>query len=148
MKRPAEQTVDYLFVYGSLRPALAHPLQHCLRQYALWVGTGQCRGQLYDLGRYPGAVPAAKANQRLIGDVFRLRKPSPLLDILDRYEGATLRTGKRREYCRQLIEVSLEHRQLLAWIYLYNRTVTGKKRILSGDYLTHSRLPRGRRYIT
>lgn len=131
-RRRPDAAVQYLFVYGSLRPALGQRLQRELERHARWVGSASWQGQLYDLGAYPGAVAGGNPGQRVSGDLYQLRHSTVLLRTLDRYEGVR---GALGEYRRQLTEVQCQGRVLAAWIYVYNRSVTRKKRIHSGDYL-------------
>jgi gamma-glutamylcyclotransferase (GGCT)/AIG2-like uncharacterized protein YtfP len=49
---------DHLFVYGTLRSEARHPMHRVLKRYGEFVGVGRVRGKLYDLGKFPGAVPA------------------------------------------------------------------------------------------
>lgn len=139
--------IEYLFVYGTLRPAARHPLQRWLRRAASWVGTGECRGWLYDLGRYPGLVSDPNGAP-VYGDVFRLRRPRAVLRALDRYERCAPRTPQPREYRREWLEISCRGRPLHAWVYVYNREPPQGSRIPSGDYLSamevHSRRPLSR----
>lgn len=128
------RNTDYLFVYGTLRPAARHPMLRWLRRYACWVGPGSCRGRLYDLGSYPGLIPDAHGDL-VQGDVFRLLQPRPLLRVLDRYEGCASRMPGPREYRRDLIEVFCKGQTLRAWSYVYLRPTARGQRIASGDYL-------------
>lgn len=76
---------DHLFVYGTLRRGLGHPMARWLLAHAAYVGPATVTGQLYDLGPYPGAVLARGG--RVVGEVYRLRHGSPVLAALDAYEG-------------------------------------------------------------
>lgn len=133
-RRRSRAVVDYLFVYGSLRPALKHPLQRELQRHATWVGAASWRGQLYDLGRYPAAVQVSYPYRQVQGDLFQLRHADLLLRRLDCYEGIRAGLG---EYRRVVTEVQRGEAVLAAWIYLYSRAISGKKCILSGDYLEY-----------
>src|SRR5262245_2936314 len=78
---------DHLFVYGTLRPALAVGRLAALMEALHWVGSGTVPGRLHDLGRYPAAVLDEAASTRVVGDVVELPRDSTVLATLDRYEG-------------------------------------------------------------
>ncbi len=143
-----KRVCPYLFVYGSLRPAVGHPMLRRLQRDAHWMAGGYCTGDLYDLGSYPGAVIRPESAGRIYGDVFRMRSPRRLLSVLDRYEGCGSRAPAPREYSRVNIEVITAGKRIKAWMYVYNRPVQEKNRIPSGDYLTHSRALGRRRYVS
>jgi gamma-glutamylcyclotransferase (GGCT)/AIG2-like uncharacterized protein YtfP len=84
----------YVFVYGSLRKRLNHPLHGLLEKQGICVTTGYFQGKLYDLGRYPGAVPSHGKNDRVPGELYRLTDPHRILQVLDTYEGTRF-TRKR-----------------------------------------------------
>ena len=125
---------DYLFVYGTLRPAAGHPLRHRLLRHADWIGAARCRGRLYDLGRYPGLVLGAGAAE-VRGDLLRIREPRLLLPLLDRYEGCAPRMPGPREFARAQTQILYADRPLKCWIYVYTGPTRGRALIRSGDYL-------------
>ena len=52
------------------------------------VGPAVIRGKLYDIGRYPGAVPGSdKESRQIKGEVLKITHPKKVLRILDQYEG-------------------------------------------------------------
>jgi gamma-glutamylcyclotransferase (GGCT)/AIG2-like uncharacterized protein YtfP len=117
----------YLFVYGTLRSQMNDPLHRLLEQQAVQVGFGTFRGKLFDLGRYPGAVPSHVSTDRVIGEVYRLSAPQAVLRILDQYEGHRFR--------RKPVSIALESGSTVTcWIYLYQGSVKHRKLIPSGDY--------------
>jgi len=66
---------------------------------------------------------------KVIGEVFRLRRPLNTLAALDRYEGPVFR--------REIHIARLEDGRLLrAWVYLYCGDTAGMRRIRSGDYFS------------
>ena len=121
---------DYLFVYGTLRQDIqnaAHPL---LKGRATYIDLGAFHGKLYDLGRYPGAVPARGANDWVVGEIYRLNDSHATLKVLDAYEG--------RRFRRKPVTVKKHGGQrVTAWIYLYVGPVQQYLRIRSGDYLQY-----------
>jgi gamma-glutamylcyclotransferase (GGCT)/AIG2-like uncharacterized protein YtfP len=133
---------DWLFVYGTLRRACAHPLQRLLAEHAQPAGLACFAGRLFDLGRYPGAVPDAAAHPPVRGELYRLPDPHALLPLLDRYEGCTDRNDPAAEYRRERrIVVQEAGPAVSAWIYLYNRPIGALRPIASGDYLQRRAAP-------
>jgi len=139
---------DLLFVYGSLRRGSSH--HHLLqRLHACFAGPGSVKGQLFDLGRFPGARPravdqgpatAALAPEpakpgRVAGELYRLRNPVRDLAALDRYEdyrpGSPDASFFRREVARIRRRDGTE---VTAWIYWLNRASHPQRAVASGDY--------------
>lgn len=118
----------HLFVYGTLRRDVGHPMHSTLARHAILIGSGSFQGKLYDLGRFPGAAASGRRSDRVVGEVYRLRPTVPLLEILDDYEGEQFR--------RQATWIRLDGGGTLkTWIYLYRGAVNPRKRIRGGDYL-------------
>jgi gamma-glutamylcyclotransferase (GGCT)/AIG2-like uncharacterized protein YtfP len=131
-----------LFVYGTLREALAHPMAKVLGTHAARIGRANFRGRLFDLGDYPGAVPSQDASDRVVGELYRIEpgREGALFAELDRYEGCDPDDPSSAEYVRVHATVEPEGGDPLeAWIYLYNRPTGRLERIVSGDYCAHLR---------
>ena len=120
----------HIFVYGTLRKQMSHPLSHLLVHHGVFVGTGIFQGKLYDLGRYPGAVPSKNKTDLITGEVYRLQQPDKVLELLDEYEGPRFKRT-------QVTIFSGEDHPISAWIYLYARSVAGRRIISSGDYVQY-----------
>ncbi len=122
---------DVVFVYGTLRKGRSH---HGVlsRLRAQWLGKGFVQGKLFDLGRYPGALPDHRPAARVYGEVYRLPSPGRALKVLDAFEGCSLMNP---QFVRGQTTVALgDGRKLKAWIYwVHNLGVRGR-RIFSGDY--------------
>ncbi|MBV9405901.1 MAG: gamma-glutamylcyclotransferase [Acidobacteriaceae bacterium] len=122
-----------LFVYGTLRDA-ENEYGALLRCSGEWVGAGRVKGRLYRIGRnrgmvYPGLVPSNEEGNWVRGEVYRLRAPGALYRVLDQYEG--------RDYPRDAIAVLLDSGEWVrAAVYRYAGSLTGKRRIASGDFLS------------
>ncbi|GAB3572820.1 gamma-glutamylcyclotransferase [Spirosoma luteolum] len=129
----------YLFVYGTLLPTFANPYAYKLTRQARYVGPGQLRGALYDLGSYPGAIFDPASEQVILGAVYALNDPSnALLRDLDDYEavGSNNPTSTSPdEYIRRQCPVWCIDHWLQSWVYLYNHPLTTAIRIDSGDYV-------------
>jgi gamma-glutamylcyclotransferase (GGCT)/AIG2-like uncharacterized protein YtfP len=126
--------MTYLFVYGTLRRGYAHPVQAQLARQGRWLGAGWLRGRLYDLGGYPGFVPAPDPRTWVQGDVYELAPAGTLLAALDAYEESGLAPGAEYVRRRYLVRMEKENWRT-AWVYVYNWPVPVQRLISSGDYL-------------
>ncbi|MET3816459.1 gamma-glutamylcyclotransferase (GGCT)/AIG2-like uncharacterized protein YtfP [Pantoea sp. AN62] len=94
---------------------------------AQWLGDFQIEGfELYSLGHYPGVI---EGNGAVQCEVYRI--DASTLGELD-----ALRT-KGGEYKRHLIQTPFGS----AWLYVYQRSVAGRQRIMSGDWLKRDEEP-------
>jgi gamma-glutamylcyclotransferase (GGCT)/AIG2-like uncharacterized protein YtfP len=127
---------EHLFVYGTLRQGYDLRLMNKVRHLIRYIGQGKVNADLYDLGRYPGAVRRREATE-VIGDVFELINPESVLRTLDRYEG--IGPGKAAtEFVRRRSRVKLRSGQTVtAWVYWYNLEPAGKIRIKHKNYLNY-----------
>jgi gamma-glutamylcyclotransferase (GGCT)/AIG2-like uncharacterized protein YtfP len=127
---------EHLFVYGTLRQGYDLRLMDKVRHLIRYIGQGKVNADLYDLGRYPGAVRRREATE-VIGDVFELMNPKSVLRTLDRYEG--IGPGKAAtEFVRRRSRVKLRSGQtVFAWVYWYNLEPAGKIRIKHKNYLNY-----------
>ena len=129
-------TREHVFVYGTLRRGAGHPMHAALARMSQFVGMARFKGQLYDLGPYPGAVPDPRAEPGVLGELYAFLPGQPLLTQLDRYEGCTSLDPKPHEFIRHRVPLTREDGSLEpAWIYLYAGTLTRERHISSGDYL-------------
>jgi gamma-glutamylcyclotransferase (GGCT)/AIG2-like uncharacterized protein YtfP len=127
--------VEHLFVYGTLRPAARSPMGDWLAAAAELLGPARAPGRLYDLGAYPGLVPAQDPRAgRVAGEVYRLAAPEAILARLDEYEGC----GERNTYGafrRERVAVRLDGgAELSAWTYVHRGPIDESRAIASGDY--------------
>jgi gamma-glutamylcyclotransferase (GGCT)/AIG2-like uncharacterized protein YtfP len=126
---------SYVFLYGTLLPGHAPeeiaPAVRKLRR----LGEGTVHGVLYDLGKYPGAVLDKSAGARIHGTVFELPDDEALLSALDAYEDFAPGNEQASLFVRTLQPVTLVDGEILqCWIYVYNRDVSGARRIPGGRY--------------
>lgn len=129
---------SHLFVYGSLRCAVGHPMARLLHSSAHYVGEGWFAGRLYDLGPYPAAIATPESPGRVWGEVYRLGRLPRLLEALDRYENGSTDNPGEPAYGRRPVEVRLARGgRILAWTYLYLRNVTGYRVVSDGDYVAY-----------
>ncbi|MGA2877746.1 MAG: gamma-glutamylcyclotransferase family protein [Bryobacteraceae bacterium] len=117
--------MDHLFVYGTLRCGSKNKFARMLADGGQFVGRARVAGRLYDLGRYPGAVPSDEADCWVDGEVWRLDDPQ-LLPLLDEYEGS--------EFERAIVSVQTENAFMDCSLYWYVGPATGRL-IGSGNWL-------------
>jgi gamma-glutamylcyclotransferase (GGCT)/AIG2-like uncharacterized protein YtfP len=130
-----ESSTTRLFVYGTLRKGFHHPAFEYLSKYFTFVSIAKVRGQLYDLGEYPAAIPA-KEDLFVTGELYELNAASEfdwVIEQLDEYEGLNPEEGEKPLYRRDLVDVIYENHSGKAWIYWYNQSITGHPLIASGD---------------
>ncbi len=97
------------------------------------------RGQLYDMGSYPAAIPASD-NCFIAGELYEIRtidEFSWAIGQLDDYEGVSVEADEVQLYRREMTEVYFNETVTNAWIYWYNGDVSGKTLIESGDMLSY-----------
>jgi gamma-glutamylcyclotransferase (GGCT)/AIG2-like uncharacterized protein YtfP len=124
-----------LFVYGTLRRDSPNSRHGMLEGIARFVGHARMRGRLYELGGYPGVVPAPDTDAWVRGEVYELVEPQELLARLDEYEECGPRDPEPHEYRRVRAEVWMATgAREEAWVYRYLGSVAGKREIESGDY--------------
>jgi gamma-glutamylcyclotransferase (GGCT)/AIG2-like uncharacterized protein YtfP len=125
----------YLFVYGSLLPALAPPQVRHLVAGLHSLGPATTGGRLHDLGSYPGLV-LDRGTGRVHGQVFELSAQGNVLEALDAYEGYDVHKPKDSLFARVLRPVCLGDREELeAWVYVFQGPVPQATLIPDGDYL-------------
>ncbi|WP_290790573.1 gamma-glutamylcyclotransferase family protein [Flavihumibacter sp. UBA7668] len=131
-----------LFVYGSLRKGFHHPAYAYVSQHFDFLSDAKVRGELYDMGEYPAAVPSQE-ERFILGELYQL-KPEAEWDWaiaqLDDYEGVAPEEGEPALYKREMTRVyCADGSGFEAWIYWYNGDITGKPAITSGDVLQYRR---------
>ncbi len=128
-----------LFVYGSLRSGFRSPAYEYISRYFDLAGEAKVKGELFDLGSYPGGKPTDK-NKFIVGELYRIRNESEFawaMAQLDDYEGVNVAFDEVQLYRRELTEVYNNNQATTAWIYWYNGDVSGKPVIESGDVLQY-----------
>ena len=77
------------------------------------------RGQLFDLGIYPVAVPGPEG--QVWGEVYRTESPREVLAALDDIEGYRADDPDKSLYARAITDVTMPDGRLeQAWVYFYN----------------------------
>jgi gamma-glutamylcyclotransferase (GGCT)/AIG2-like uncharacterized protein YtfP len=135
---------DHLFVYGSLRPALAPLTVQPLLARLIPLGPASMPGRLYDLGRYSAALLDPAAETRIHGEVFQLPDAPDMLAALDDYEHFDPADPAASLYLRVRHLATLANgSQLLCWVYVYTLPPRDAVLIPDGDYVRWRTLHRG-----
>jgi gamma-glutamylcyclotransferase (GGCT)/AIG2-like uncharacterized protein YtfP len=130
---------DLVFFYGTLMSGFKRPGRANLDGVLKPIGRGRISADLFDLGIYPAAIPAADG--QVWGEVHQMLEPSSALATLDEIEGYTPDTPDSSLYRRVEIPVTFEDgRSAQAWVYFYNAPLGRAERIASGDYLQHLKI--------
>ncbi|WP_169545397.1 gamma-glutamylcyclotransferase family protein [Sneathiella aquimaris] len=135
-------TDTYIFVYGTLRKDSPQAMARLLVANSAFLGPAQMKGMLYDLGRYPGMVRLSDAGRNtssfVNGELFHVLDPDTVLPALDYYEECGDNFSQPTLYVREKETVFFNgNHTVQAWVYLYNRDITGFHYIESGDYLSY-----------
>ena len=131
--------VYQLFVYGSLRSGFRSPAYEYISRYFDLVGDAKVKGELYDLGDYPAAIPGNE-NKFIIGELYRIRNTKEFswaIAQLDDYEGVNVESDEKKLYHREIAEVYVDKNITHAWMYWYSGDVSNKPIIESGDVLQY-----------
>ncbi len=112
---------DELFVYGTLHPDRAPAEIASVVKKMRPLGRGTIRGQLLNLGDYPGVVLNKGARDTVPGSVFALPDDPSALSSLDDYEDFRPEDPANSLFVRAKRTVTLENGQRRrCWVYLYN----------------------------
>lgn len=128
-----------LFVYGSLLSGFRSPAYEYISRYFTLVGKAKVKGELFDMGTYPAAVPTQKENF-ILGELYRIKHENEFswaIGQVDDYEGVDVAFDEVQLYRRDLAEVYLNNQITHAWIYWFNGDVSGKPVIASGDMMEY-----------
>jgi gamma-glutamylcyclotransferase (GGCT)/AIG2-like uncharacterized protein YtfP len=123
----------FLFVYGTL---LDDDNQYAvyLKNNSSFYADGRIRGELYDLGSYPGVVLCQAGDSFVYGSVLKIDRPQTVFAFIDRYEGYGAGQPVPNEFVRKLVDVDTDAGIVGCWIYLYNLSTDGSSLIRSGRY--------------
>ena len=108
-----------MFFYGTLMSGFKREGRARLDTMLAMQGRGHIDAALYDLGIYPGAIPAG--DSKVWGEVHRMLNPEAVLTTLDEIEGVRPGQPDASLYRREQTAVTLsDGRQVNAWAYFYN----------------------------
>jgi len=127
----APQNQSLVFVYGTLRRGGSNDIAQ-LGQRAQWLGRGRVRGQLFDLGAYPGLVLGGP--DWVVGELYGVDSSAQAwLDELE--EVWPQRSG---EYRRVQALVSREGQSCRALVYEMDRSIARRRPLIpGGDWIEH-----------
>jgi pyruvate carboxylase len=137
----ADRDSPRLFLYGSLLTGTPdRRLNKQVRRLLRRAPSATIQARLYNLGRYPGVIASAARADRVRGRMITLANPR-LLRRLDRYEDYFPEEPARSEFIRILMPTQLlpSRKYSDCWVYIYNGDVSGKQRIVSGDYVRYKK---------
>lgn len=132
---------QFLFVYGSLRKGFPGTAFHYITPYFSFEADAKVKGNLYDLGQYPAAIPTTE-DHFIIGELYKANSDEEFnwaISQLDDYEGVYPEEGEEQLYYRELTTVYANNHEYTAWIYWYKKDLTGMPRVESGDVLEYAR---------
>lgn len=135
-----KESIQQVFVYGSLRRGFQHPAYEYISRYFSFVAEGKVKGKLYDMGEYPAAVPDADSESLIIGELYRINHPAEFrwaIAQLDDYEGLNTEDNEMPLYRREPVIVYLDGQTEKAWVYWFNGKVSGNPKVESGDVLQY-----------
>ena len=132
-----------LFVYGTLQRSAEHPLGDVLRTHATYIGDGSIRARLYwindpvepDANFFPGAVPSARSEDRVHGELYEVHAPDVLYPILDDFEATGEGHPEPYEFLLRPVDVVMATGDIVsAASYLYTWDISDAVRISSGRF--------------
>ena len=110
---------DLVFFYGTLMKGFERSGRSRVEKDLEPQGRGSIGAVLFDLGLYPGAVPAA--HDRVWGEVHRMLDREAILAALDEVEGYRPGHPEASLYTRVETPVTFDDGHVAnAWAYFYN----------------------------
>ncbi|MFA6062875.1 MAG: gamma-glutamylcyclotransferase family protein [Gallionella sp.] len=105
-------------------------------RHAEFYADARFAGKLFRVTYYPCAIPSDNQDDKVFGEVYRLKNPEFILAKLDDYEECSEKYPNPKEYIREIGVVHTDSGERIdAWIYLYNRPVIDFLEIVSGIFL-------------
>ncbi len=132
-----DETVDLLFVYGTLMRGGVNERFLASPERARFVEEARVRGQLYDIGEFPALVtdvgPEAEESW-VYGEIYALEDADILLKTLDVIEGVNEAYPERSLFRRERLKAFSASGEKMVWAYIYNQPLHHFPRIPSGNY--------------
>ena len=128
-----------IFVYGSLRSGFRNPAYEYLTRYFKYSGEALVKGQFFDAGSYPVALPT-EDEHFILGELYSMNSEDEFswaFEQLDDYEGLNVESGETALYKRNLVEVFQNGETQIAWIYWYNKSIEDMPEIETGDVMRY-----------
>jgi gamma-glutamylcyclotransferase (GGCT)/AIG2-like uncharacterized protein YtfP len=121
---------EFIFVYGTLRKASGTAMSSVLANYSVYVDKASIQAVLYQVDDYPCVIESTNPNDKVSGELYKILDSDTLLPLLDEYEECTEKFPKPHEYIRKLLTITQsDHKQIIAWVYVYNRDVSQLQRL-------------------
>jgi gamma-glutamylcyclotransferase (GGCT)/AIG2-like uncharacterized protein YtfP len=105
-----------------------------LKQHGSYLSEGKIKGQLYDIGDYPGLVLTASLKEYVYGSIYQLNNVKETLKIIDDYEGCGPDQHQPNLFVRVREAIVTRDSVTIAWIYIYNLPVYSLRKMPSGKY--------------
>ena len=121
-----------LATYGTLMRAFDAQARLGVEAQLSYVGSCDWVGEVYDLGRCPGAVPG---EGRVQGELFRVAAPG-VWTVLDAYEGYDPDRAAASPFVRRQVELR-DPTDRTAWVYWFNGDVEDAPRVPEGDWAAY-----------
>ena len=130
-------SIDYLFVYGTLRSdTYSDSYRQLIAPEFTLISRATIPGKLYVIADYPGLLPAEKPTDLVVGEVHAFSGGDCQLADIDDYEGCGVNSQQPHLYRRVQQSVALEDGSMIsAWVYFYNFSLNENMLIRSGDFL-------------
>lgn len=123
---------DWIALYGTLMRGLGGRAAAGVEERLRYVGPCVIRGELYDLGAYPGLRPG---DGRVVAELHRVGSPD-VFTLLDAFEGFAPGDPEGSLFVRERVPL-VEPAGTSAWLYVYNRRPDARCRIPTGDWRAH-----------
>lgn len=123
------QAGDAFAVYGLLRKGASGFARFGLDTAFRPLRPCRIPGVIHDLGGYPGLV---LGEGEVVGELFAVTDPA-VIPQLDAFEDYDPDAPDNSRYLRVRIRLLSPDRQ--AWVYVWNRPVSGYPRVEGGDWL-------------
>lgn len=120
---------DAFAVYGLLRKGASGFARFGLETAFRPLGPCRIPGVIHDLGGYPGLV---NGEGEVAGELFAVTDAS-VIARLDAFEEFDPTSPESSRYLRVRLPLLTPRQE--AWVYVWNRPVTGFARVDSGDWL-------------
>lgn len=121
-----------LAAYGTLMRPFGRIEELGLAEHLSFISSCRLMGELYDMGRFPGAVPGDGV---IHGELFRVKSPRAWT-IMDAYEGYRPAREDASLFVRRQVKLRQPTDQR-AWVYWFNGDPTEHSRVPSGCWITH-----------
>jgi gamma-glutamylcyclotransferase (GGCT)/AIG2-like uncharacterized protein YtfP len=125
------QKEDFIVLYGSLMSGTGAAGKPDLSRFLRPAGDAVLRGDLFDLGDYPGLKEGAGEVQGELYEVLD-RQAFEVMDKFERYDAARPEDSLYVRRAIRLIEPDAD-----AWVYVYNYKVNGAPQIREGSWAAH-----------